>query len=77
MPVAEQVLVIFAGNEGYLDDLPLSDVTRFASELREYVRNNNSSIYDRIVSEKVLSDEIKADAKSAIEGFKKTFSVSE
>ncbi len=77
MPVAEQVLVILAGNEGYLDDLPLEDVTRFANELRTYVRNNNASILDRIVAEKVLSDEIKADAKVAIEDFKKTFAVSE
>ena len=77
MPVAEQVLVIFAGNEGYLDDLPLADVTRFAGELRDYVRNNHSAILDTIVSEKVLSDETKTKAKSAIEDFKKTFAVSE
>lgn len=76
MPVAEQILVIFAGNEGYLDDLPIADVTRFAGDLREYVRNNNKALLDKITTEKVLSDEIKADAKSSIEAFKKTFTVS-
>lgn len=74
MPVAEQVIAIYSGTKGYLDDLELSDVSRFVSEMREYIRNNNKSIFDRIESEKVLSDEIKADADKAIEAFKKTFS---
>lgn len=77
MPVAEQILVIFAGNEGYLDDLPLTDVPRFAQELRDYVRNNNKSIFDDIMKEKNLTDDIKANMKSAIEAFKKTFAPTE
>ena len=77
MPVEEQVLVIFAGNEGFLDDLPLGDVTRFSSELRTYTRNNNPALLQKIASEKVLSDEIKSDAKQTIEAFKKTFAVTE
>jgi F-type H+/Na+-transporting ATPase subunit alpha len=77
LPAAEQVVAILAGNEGYLDDLPLDDVPRFSRELLQYVRNNASSIFERITNEKVLSDEIKSDAKKAIEDFKKTFVVSE
>ncbi len=77
IPVEEQVLVIFAGNEGFLDDLPLGDVTRFSSELRTYTRNNNPALLQKIASEKVLSDEIKSDAKQTIEAFKKTFAVTE
>ena len=39
MPVEEQVVSIFAGTNGYLDDIPVADVRRFEAELLEYVRS--------------------------------------
>jgi F-type H+-transporting ATPase subunit alpha len=44
MPVEEQVVAIFAGTKGYLDDLPVADVRRFESELLEYCRGRHSSM---------------------------------
>ena len=38
MPVEEQVVVIFAGTTGYLDDVPVADVKRFEAELLDYMR---------------------------------------
>lgn len=76
MPVAEQVIAIFAGNEGFLDDLPLVDVPRFTTELLQNVRNTNAGLLDKITTEKVLSDEIKDEARKVIDAFKKSFSVS-
>lgn len=76
MPVAEQVIAIFAGNEGFLDDLLLVDVPRFTTELLQNVRNTNAGLLDKITTEKVLSDEIKDEARKVIDAFKKSFSVS-
>ena len=44
MAVEDQVVVIFAGTKGYLDDIPVSDVSRFESELLEYVRSRHGSL---------------------------------
>ena len=50
MPVEEQVLVIFAGTKGYLDDIPVADVKRFESELIEYMRGTHASMLADIKS---------------------------
>lgn len=44
MPVEEQVVSIFAGTKGYLDDIPVSDVRRFESELLEFMRSRYSTL---------------------------------
>jgi F-type H+-transporting ATPase subunit alpha len=48
VPVEEQVLVIFAGSEGYVDDIPVSEVQRYESEVRSYFRANHADILDGI-----------------------------
>ncbi|HYN35273.1 MAG TPA: F0F1 ATP synthase subunit alpha [Ilumatobacteraceae bacterium] len=71
MPVEEQVVSIFAGTKGYLDDIPVVDVIRFEKELLEYVRTTNSGLLADIKSAGVpdgLGD--------AIESFKATFTPS-
>ena len=77
MPVAEQVASIFAGNEGFLDDLVVSDVVRFREELCSYLRASKPEVLDAIVSEGKLTDGIKADLKAALESFKSTFAATE
>ncbi len=76
MPVAEQVAAIYAGNEGYLDDLPLGDVVRFRTELLDYLRASHAEVLTAIVTEKQLTDAIKGDLTNAIEAFKKSFAPS-
>ena len=73
MPVAEQVAAIYAGNEGFLDDLPLEDVVRFRTELLDYIRASKPEIFAAINKEKKLTDEIQADLKAAIGTFKQSF----
>lgn len=77
MPVAEQVIAIYSGGQGYLDDLALADVPRFVSELLNYVRTNKSSLLQEISDQQTLTDEIKEQANNAIEEFKKMFERSE
>ena len=73
MPVAEQVIAIFAGNEGFLDDLPLTSVVRLRTELLASLRASKPEILQTINTEKKLSDETKVALKEAIAAFKQSF----
>jgi F-type H+-transporting ATPase subunit alpha len=75
-PIEQQVAAIFAGINGYLDDIPTSDVPRFQDELREYLRTEES-VYASIAEKKELTDEIQEQLKAEIEKFKKNFNVQE
>jgi F-type H+/Na+-transporting ATPase subunit alpha len=72
----EEVAGIFAGNEGFLDDIPADQVQRFQDELREHLRTEGS-IYKTIREEKVLSDEAQEKLRKEIEKFAETFAVKE
>jgi F-type H+-transporting ATPase subunit alpha len=48
VPVEEQVLVIYAGSEGYVDDIPVADVQRYEAEVRAYFRANHADLLDGI-----------------------------
>jgi F-type H+-transporting ATPase subunit alpha len=75
-PVEEQVVAIFAGINGYLDDIPTAQVARFQDELREYLRTQ-SSVFDEIRDSKDLSDKLQETLKSEVEKFKSSFAVKE
>jgi F-type H+-transporting ATPase subunit alpha len=48
VPVEEQVLVIFAGSEGYVDSIPVADVQRYEAEVRAYFRANHADLLEGI-----------------------------
>ncbi|MCI9209020.1 MAG: F0F1 ATP synthase subunit alpha [Adlercreutzia caecimuris] len=73
MPVAEQVIAIFAGNEGFLDDLPLDAVVRFRTELLASLRASKPEIIETINKEKKLTAETETAMKEAIAAFKQSF----
>jgi F-type H+-transporting ATPase subunit alpha len=75
-PVERQVVAIWAGTNGYLDDVPLEDVGRFEHDFLDYVQRERSGIYDAIRESKVLSDDTASALKEAIEDFRKGFTVS-
>jgi len=75
-PLEEQVVAIFAGINGYLDDVPPTQVPRFQEELREYLRSEGS-LYETLREGKDFPDELQEEAKSAIEKFKGGFAVKE
>jgi F-type H+-transporting ATPase subunit alpha len=70
----EEVAAIFAGNEGFLDDIPADQVQRFQDVLREHLRTEGS-IYEGIREEKVLSDDAQEKLRREIEKFAETFAV--
>jgi F-type H+/Na+-transporting ATPase subunit alpha len=75
-PVEEQVTAIYAGVNGYLDDIPTSDVVRFQGELREQLRTD-ASILNEIRETKDLSDEAEQKLRQEIERFKNRFAPTE
>jgi F-type H+-transporting ATPase subunit alpha len=75
-PMEEQVVAIFSGINGYLDDVPAAQVPRFQNELREYLRSEGS-VYAEIREQKDLSDELQERMRSEIEKFKDGFVVHE
>jgi F-type H+-transporting ATPase subunit alpha len=75
-PMEEQVVAIHAGNEGYLDDIPTAQVSRFQDELREHFRAEES-VYKAIRESGELSDETAEKLNGEIEKFKNSFNVEE
>ena len=73
LPVEEQVLAVWAGTTGKLDDVEVSDVRRFEREFLDEVRRNNGGILDAIRESKKLSDETKNAMEEAMAAFKRNF----
>src|SRR5712691_3481659 len=73
LAVEEQVLQIFAGTGGALDDVAVSDVPRFESKLVEFMRARYSSLLAQIAQKKQITDEARAELKGAIGEFKEQF----
>ncbi len=71
MPVQEQVVVIFAGTRGYLDNIPVSDVKRFETELLDWFRSRFANILDGIRTSGNIPDE--GAFVAAIQGFAAQF----
>src|SRR3569833_1532417 len=65
----EEVAVIFAGGQGYLDDLPVNQVGPFERGLLSAMRSKNQDLLGKIAKEKALSDDLRAQLKAAIEAF--------
>ena len=69
----EQVAVIFAGTQGYLDKLALNQVQKFEQGLLAHMRSEGKDVLDAIRTEKALSDDLRARLKAAIDAFAKNF----
>jgi F-type H+/Na+-transporting ATPase subunit alpha len=75
-PVEEQVVAIYSGVNGYLDDIPTDQVVRFQEELREYLRAEGT-IYKEIRETGELPDELAKRVDEEIKKFKQSFNVEE
>ncbi|MAU61009.1 F0F1 ATP synthase subunit alpha [Parvibaculum sp.] len=73
LKVEEQVVVIYAGVNGYLDKLPVGDVGRFEEELLRNIRTKHEDILESIRTEKQISSETETKLKAAVEAFAKAF----
>ena len=72
MPVEEQVVVIYAGTNGFLDDIPVADVKRFESDLLDFMRGRYASLLDEIRS----TGDLPSSIDDALKSFKAEFTPS-
>lgn len=73
MPVEEQVMVLYAATNGYLDDLEVSQILNFEQEYLKFMRANKAEIGKEIKEKGAISDELKGKLNAAITEFKKIF----
>jgi F-type H+/Na+-transporting ATPase subunit alpha len=73
VPVEKQVMIIFAGTNGYLDDLRVEDVRRFEAELYKFLDNSKPDLLNAIREKRELSDDIKKQVTDALKEFKQRF----
>jgi len=74
-PVEEQVVSIWSGTTGQLDDVPVDDIGRFEAEFLDYLRRNNAGLLTSIRETKTLTDDNISTLKDAIDRFRRTFEV--
>jgi len=73
LSMPEEVIVIYAGTRGYLDDVELERVKEFEIKLLDYIKKNYQSLIESIETKKELTPDIEAELKKVIEEFKKEF----
>jgi F-type H+-transporting ATPase subunit alpha len=73
MAVVDQVMSIYAGSEGFLDEVPVKEVRRWEAEFLAYMRDQKPAVRDALAKDKKLTDKILADLKAAITEFKTKF----
>jgi F-type H+-transporting ATPase subunit alpha len=73
LPVERQILIIFAGTNAYLDDLPVEQCRKFEGELNRFVENAHPKLLTEIREKKVLDDNMRASLHSALKEFKQRF----
>jgi F-type H+-transporting ATPase subunit alpha len=73
-PLEEQVVAIYSGVNGYLDDIPTPQVSRFQEELREHLRSEET-VYKTIRESGDIAEETEQKLRAEIEKFKNTFNV--
>jgi len=75
-PVEEQVVSIWAGSNGHLDDVPLEDIARFERDFLDFLRRSHEGILAAIRESKVLSEDTVTALKDAVEEFRRSFETS-
>ncbi len=75
LPVEKQVVVIFAANNGYIDEYPVAAVQRFEQELMGFFDSKQADLLNDIRTKKALDDDLTARLKKALDEFKTQFVV--
>jgi F-type H+-transporting ATPase subunit alpha len=73
LPFSKQILIIFAGTNGFLDDMPVEEIREFERELYRYVETANAGLLNSIMEKKTIDDSIKAEMNKVLKEFKQQF----
>jgi F-type H+/Na+-transporting ATPase subunit alpha len=71
MPVADQVISIYAGVNGFIDNVPVDKIREFEKDLMAYIKEKHATIRDEVKSKKKIDDEFGGQLKQIIADFKK------
>jgi F-type H+-transporting ATPase subunit alpha len=77
LPLEEEVISVWAGTTGKLDDVPVEDVRRFDTEFVEFIKRDHAALADAIRGTQDLSDDTVSGLDSAMDAFKRRFVTSE
>jgi len=73
LPVEKQILIIFAGTNGFLDELPQEECGAFETELYDFVDTSYPAVLQQIASKKQLDEPLRAEGKKALVEFEAKF----
>lgn len=75
LPVEDQLMLLFAGTEGYLDDMPVEAIRRFEGEFLDFIRDRKTDVKKELREKGVIDDDMKEKLVSVVVEFKKIFIV--
>ena len=73
LPFSKQIVIIYAGTNGFLDDLDVEQIREFELELYKYVESMNAALLNSIMEKKTLDDSLKAEIEKTLKEFKQRF----
>ncbi|HEY7825557.1 MAG TPA: F0F1 ATP synthase subunit alpha [Candidatus Acidoferrales bacterium] len=73
LPIERQVLILFAGGNRYLDDIPVSECRRFETEMYTFVETHYGGVFKALREKKAFDDAVRAEATKALDAFKESF----
>jgi F-type H+-transporting ATPase subunit alpha len=75
LSMEKQVCIIYAGSNGFLNDIPVEQIVRFEAELYPFLESKHQDILESIRNNKAMDDTIKSNLTDALNDFKNTFSI--
>ena len=75
LPVENQIVIIFAGSRGFLDDIPVGAIGKFENELYSFIEAKYPNIFEDIRTKKTIEKDLEENLAKALNDFKMTFSV--
>ena len=76
LPVEKQILIIYAGTNGFLDDIEVADCRRFELELYDFMDTNQAGLLKKIAEKKKLEDDVRREIDKSLAAFKERFTAS-
>jgi F-type H+-transporting ATPase subunit alpha len=73
LPVEKQIMIIFSGTDGYLDDIPVEQCRKFEEELYRFVENAHPGVLGQIREQKKLDDALRGQMHAVLKEFKERF----
>lgn len=75
LPVENQIVIIFAGSRGFLDDIPVSVIGKFENELYSFIEAKYPNIFEDIRTKKTIEKDLEENLAKTLNDFKMTFSI--